>query len=322
MSRRRDDYHGYYSYYPEHHESAFHRFLNKSVVKNLLVMGLCILFVVVLLFFPYYYYTSGNSTLNNKSKFQVGIHYVFEQDDLGKISAQVKRIHDLGFSVIRITLECVPDEPDNTMNKKNDEFFKATSHYGIDVALVIGNDDLSDQIDYYLDRWGNSLSYIQVMNEPELSSSWSVGSLFTDDELFSKFEAIYSEVTSHGLNVQLYTNFEAAYMVRSNVPLQLSKNLDFVGFDVYMDSFLVISPHLIQNLQKITHKDVVITEFGMSTRSSQDQSDFIVKGLDMFKNMGLKGCWLCYWNSDNDDYGIRGRATEQAVGDWIARNAV
>jgi hypothetical protein len=320
MSRRWEDYGEEYQYYPERHESGFHRFLNKSVVKNLIVMGFCLLFVVVLIFFPFYYYSSGPG--NQNSKFQVGIHYVFEQDNLGQIYGQVKRIHDLGFSVIRITLECVPDEPDNTMNQKNDEFFSATAHFRVPVALVIGNDDLPDQVDYYLTQWGHYLSYVQVMNEPELSSSWSIGSLFTDDELLSKFETIYSVVASHNLDAKLYTNFEAGYIVRSNIPIELSKKLDFVGFDVYMDSFLVISPQLIQNLQKITHKEVVITEFGMSTRSSTEQSDFIIKGLNTFKNMGLSGCWLCYWNSDNDNYGIRNRSTERAVGDWIARNAV
>jgi hypothetical protein len=88
-----------------------------------------------------------------------------------------------------------------------------------------------------------------------------------------------------------------------------------------MDSFLVLSPHFVQNLQGITHKDVVITEFGMSTSNSLDQSNYIIKGLNLFKSMGLKGCWIVYWNSEFDNYGIRGTATEEAVGDWIAQNA-
>ena len=67
---------------------------------------------------------------------------------------------------------------------------------------------------------------------------------------------------------------------------------------------------------------MVITEFGMSTGNSQAQSDFIIKGLTLFKSMGLKGCWLVYWNSEFDNYGIRDRTSEQAVGDWIAKNAV
>ncbi len=103
--------------------------------------------------------------------------------------------------------------------------------------------------------------------------------------------------------------------------MEISKKLDFVGLDIYMDSFLVLSPHFVQNLQGLTHKDIVITEYGMSTSDSTAQSNFVIKGLNLYKSMGLKGCWLVYWNSAFDNYGIRGRPTEQAVGNWIPQNA-
>ena len=86
--------------------------------------------------------------------------------------------------------------------------------------------------------------------------------------------AFTSTVESHHLSVQLYTNFGIGYILRSNLPVEFSKKLDFVGLDVYMDSFLVLSPHFIQNLQTLTHKDVVITEFGMSTSDSTAQTSY------------------------------------------------
>jgi hypothetical protein len=298
---------------------AFIGFTNKSLVKNLIVITLCIAFFFVQVFYPYSYYASG--IRKPSSTFQVGIHYVYEQDSLDQIYGEVARIHDLGFKVIRISLECNPLDYNDTMNQKTDVFFSATGNYGLAVALVIQNLDTSDQVNYYLDRWGSHLRYIQVLNEPELSSSWDVGALFTDDEIISKFEIMYATVASHNLTVQLYTNFGIGYVIRSNVPIELSKKLDFVGLDVFMDSFLVLSPHFIQNLQKITGKDVIITEFGMSTGIDETQTDFIIKGLNLFKSIGLKGCWLVYWNSQFDKYGIRDRPTEKAVGDWIAQNA-
>ncbi len=205
--------------------------------------------------------------------------------------------------------------------RKRTSSFSATDNYGLDVALVIPNDDTAQKVNYYLDRWGSHLKYIQVMNEPESSSSWDVGALFTDNEIISKFDNMYSLVQSHHLSAQLYTNFGIGYTLRTNLPIEFSKKLDFVGLDIYMDSFLVLSPHFVQNMQAITHKDVVITEFGMSTSDSTAQTNFIIKGLDLFKSMGLKGCWLVYWNSEFDNYGIRGTSTEKAVGDWIAQNA-
>ena len=58
----------------------------------------------------------------------------------------------------------------------------------------------------------------------------------------------------------------------------------------------------------------------MSAIDDTAQSDYIIRGLNLFKNMGLKGCWLVYWNSVENCYGIRGRLTEQTVGEWIAQN--
>ncbi len=293
-------------------------FTNKSLVKNLLIVTLCVLFIFIQIFYPYNFYTLAAKDSN--SNFQVGIHYVYEQDSLTQIYGEVTQIYNLGFKVIRITLECNPQIDNDLQNQKTDAFFFATNQYGLAVALVIKNDDADQKINYYLDRWGSNLKYIQVMNEPETSSSWSVGAMFTDDEIISHFDKIYSIVESHQLSAQLYTNFGIGYLLRSNLPVEFSKKLDFVGLDVYMDSFLVLSPHLIQNLQALTHKNVVITEFGMSTSDSTAQTSFIIRGLNLFKSMDLKGCWLVYWNSEFDNYGIRGTSTEKAVGDWIAQN--
>ncbi len=299
--------------------SGFIGFTNRSLIKNLIVITLCVLFLFTQIFFPYQYYASADR--NGTSSFQVGIHYVYEQDNESQIYGEVTRIYDLGFKAIRITLECDPTDYNNTQNRKTDIFFSATDNYGLVVALVIKNLESTDKVDYYLNRWGSHIKYIQVMNEPEASSPWAVGALFSDDEILTNFDTMYSTVVSHHLSAQLYTNFGVGYVLRTNVPIELSKKLDFVGYDVFMDSFLVLSPHFIQNLHQITNKDVVITEFGMSTSNSQAQSDFIIKGLNLFKSMGLKGCWLVYWNSAFDNYGIRGRPAEQAVGDWIAQNA-
>jgi hypothetical protein len=294
-------------------------FFNKSLIKNLLITTLAILLVFVQIFYPYQFYSSADR--NGNSNFQVGVHYVYEQDDLNQIYSQVTQIYDLGFKAIRITLECDPTDYNHIQNQKTDAFFSASDQYGIAVSLVIQNLDLADKVNYYLDRWGTHLSYIQVMNEPEASSTWSVGSIFSDDEIISTFDNMYATVAAHNLPAKLYTNFGIGYSLRSNVPITLSQKLDFVGLDIFMDSFLVLSPHFVDNLRKITNKDVMITEFGMSTTNNQAQSDFLIKGLNLFKSMGLKGCWLVYWNSEFDNYGIRGKLAQQTVGEWIANNA-
>jgi hypothetical protein len=145
--------------------------------------------------------------------------------------------------------------------------------------------------------------------------------LYTDDELFTRFQQVYALAEPYRSTAKLYTNFEAGFLLRTNVPIELSKQLDFVGYDVFTESFLVLSPNLIQLLQKTTNKEVVVTEFGMSTGNDAVQSDYIIRGLNLFKSMGLKGSWLVYWNSVDNNYGIRGRLAEQKVEEWIAKNA-
>jgi hypothetical protein len=291
--------------------------VNNRMVRNLLLISLCIIMVLVQFFFPYFYFSSLPSSSNS---FEVGITYVYEQDNIGQIYDEVSRIKNLGFQVIRVNLVCDSEDPGDYANSLTDVFFDATQNLGMRVALIIHNDDAVAKIDYYLSRWGGYLYCIQVLNEPELSSSWDIGALFTDDEITSKFEQAYSVIESHQLSVLLYTNFEAGFVVRTNLPIKFSENLDFVGFDVFMDSFLVLSPNFIQLLHKITNKDVIVTEFGMSSNDDLAQSDFIIRGLNLFKNMGLKGCWIVYWNSLNNAYGIRGRFAEQTVSEWIAQN--
>src|SRR5512137_2920405 len=99
---------------------GFIGFTNKSLIKNLIVITLSIMFLFVQVFFPYQYYASAQR--NPNSTFQVGIHYVYEQDNLDQIYDQVTLIHDLGFKAIRITLECNPADENDLQNQKTDMF--------------------------------------------------------------------------------------------------------------------------------------------------------------------------------------------------------
>jgi len=293
--------------------------LNSNMVRTLTIISLCIILVLVQIFFPYFYFSSSYKDSN--SPFQVGVTYVYEQDNIGQISTEVSRIKNLGFSIIRVNLVCDSTELNDYLNSMTDVFYTATQQLGMKVALIIQNHIETNELRYYLDRWGKYLSYVQILNEPELSSSWDIGALFTDDEIVSKFQQVRSIIEQYTLQAQLYTNFGAGFVVRTNIPIELSENLDFVGFDVFMESFLALSTNMIQLLHKITNKEVVITEFGMSTVDDVAQSDYIIKGLNFFKSMGLRGCWIVYWNSEADYYGIRGRLAEKKVGEWIAQNA-
>ena len=289
------------------------------MVRTLIIMSLCMSMVFVQIFFPYFYFSS--SSRNSNSTFEVGVTYVYERDNVGQIYDEVSHIHDLGIRVIRVNMVCDSIDASGYLNGMTDVFFSAVQSLNMHVALIIKNNEDINGLSFYLGRWGRYLTYVQILNEPESSSSWDVGALFTDDETTSKFEQVYSTVEQAQLSAQLYTNFGAGFLARTNLPIKFSEKLDFVGFDVFMDSFLTLSPSMVQLLHKITNKDVVIAEFGMSTSDDTAQSDYIIKGLNLFKSMGLRGCWIVYWNSADNYYGIRGRLAEKTVGEWIAQNA-
>ena len=293
--------------------------LNNRIAWTLIIISLCFILVFVQIFFPYFYYSS--LTRKSNSPFEVGVSYVYEQDSIGQIYSEVSRIKNLGFEVIRVNLVCQSVDPNNYLNTETEVFISAIKQLDMRVALKLNNHDLAGDIDYYLGRWGKDLTYIQILNEPDVASSWEPGALFTDDEAGSRFDEIYSIVQQHQLSALLYTNFGPAFVARTNLPVRFSEKLDFVGYDVFMDSLLTLSPNMVQLLHKITNKEIVIAEFGMSTSNDQEQSNYLIKGLSLFKNMGVRGCWLVYWNSVSDNYGIRGRLTEQKVGEWIAQNA-
>jgi hypothetical protein len=289
-----------------------------KMVWTLIIISLCFILVFVQFFYPYFFYTSLSKSSN--ASFEVGVSYVYERDSVDQIYSEVSHIKDLGIKVIRVNLVCDSSNPSSYLNALSDVFFSAVRQLGLKVALIVNDHESTGDINYYLDRWGSNLSYIQILNEPDVASSWEMGALFTDDEAGSKFEDIYTIVVQHQLSVQYYTNFSPAFVARTNLPIKFSEKLNFVGFDVFMDSFLTISPNMIQLLHKITNKNVVISEFGMSTSNDATQSDYIIRGLNLFKNMGLKGCWIVYWNTADNDYGIRGRLAEQKIGEWIAQN--
>ena len=211
--------------------------MSKSLTKNLIVTVLCIVLVILQIFFPYLYYSS--STKNNpNSTFSVGVTYLYEEDNVSQIYDQVSQIHGLGFQTIRVDLVCDPSNAGDILNLQTDTFFNAAQYFNISVAVIINNQAETSTIQYYLTNWGKYLSYIQILNEPELSSSWAPGALFTDDEITDNFQQDYAVVQSFHLSAQLYTNFEVGFLLRSNIPIELSKNLNFVGLDVYMQSFL------------------------------------------------------------------------------------
>ncbi len=194
-----------------------------KIVWTLIIISLCFILVFVQFFFPYLFFTSASRGSN--SSFEVGVTYVYERDNVEQIYSEVSHLKDLGFTVIRVNIVCDSSNPNSYLNTLSDVFFSAVRQLGMKVALIINEHESTGDINYCLDKWGSDFSYIQVLNEPDVASSWEMGALFTDDEAGSKFMDIYTIVEQHQLPAQLYTNFSPAFVARTNLPITFSEKL-------------------------------------------------------------------------------------------------
>lgn len=288
------------------------------LVKAFLCFLFSFLLVLLILFYPFIHFRYV--VFSNSRKVIVGVSYDYNIEPRGYILDNLKRLHELGVRVLRVPLVCDAYNLNSDANNKTETFYSLVEYYGFNVSVVVDVWVDNSTLKFYLERWGKYLSYIQILNEPELRKSWAEGAYFLDDEIFHEFFRIKNITDSFNLNVKYYTNFSPAVVLRSNVLVVLSRYLDFVGFDVYMDFFYYLTPNFIEYVRKLCGgKEVIISEFGCCDVDDVKQADYIINCLDLFSSMGLSQAWIFHYNAV--PYCIRGRLAESRVAEWIGRQS-
>lgn len=261
------------------------------------------------------------------NKLVVGVTYWYNLDGEGEIFDNVRRIKELGIKVIRVPLYCNPNSLFSAENNRTERFYYAVEYFGgLNVSLMIHHTATEEYLRFYLEHWRQHLSYIQILNEPEVTSSWAEGAYYLDDEIVNKFMFFKNITDEYDLNVKYYVNFSPLFVARSNLVTLLGSQVDFLGYDSYMSSVFFLNPRFIEVLRKISGKDVIVTEFGSASQNENEQADFILNNLEMFKNMGIEQAWIFSWNGENGDpsysgYAIRNKLAEEKVAEWIERNS-
>ena len=126
-------------------------------------------------------------------------------------------------------------------------------------------------------------------------------------------------INDYNSSIKLYTNFSPAYLIRANLVMFFANITDFLGLDVYMDSGVTFTPFIYNVMQKISNnKSIIISEFGINEKDDTKQANFIVNGLNFFKNLGINEVWLVYWNGEG--YGIGGRLAMTKIQEFIRGN--
>ena len=287
--------------------------------KYLLMTVLMIVMIFFNLFGPYYL----TFLFPNNNKMSLGIQYWYLGADIYR---DLQSINETGFKTIKIHLDCDTINYFGGPNNDTDLFYRIVKeYYNFKITVIVWYDDL-DKLDYYLERWGKYVTYIQVLNEPDVSSAWTLpGAVYIDEEIYTLTETIVQKVRAYNSSIGLYTNLTPGILLRSNLPGFFSNITDFLGLDIYMDSGLRFSPFIYSSMKKLSNnKEIIISEFGICDNDDTRQADYIIEGLNFFKNYGIKECWLMCWGGQGswvgEGYNIGGRLAQQRIKEWIQQN--
>ena len=287
-----------------------------KLVKHLTLTISMICMVFFNLLAPYYL-TNIFPKKGNKMTLGIQYNYMIASD----VGVDLQQINQTGFKVIRINF-FYDSNPTSIISNRTFLFYRVVQYYNFKIALIVGPNDV-EFLDEYLSSWGKYISYVQVLNEPELLTSWAPGAFYLDEEIFTLARTIVEKVraynSAYNSTIKLYTNFSPAFLIRANLVKFFANFTDFLGLDVYMDSGLKFMPFIYNMLQKISGKRIIITEFGISEKDDVRQADFIISGLNFFKNFGIEECWIFYW--EGEGYGIKDRLAQEKIKEWIMLNS-
>jgi len=289
----------------------------KKISKHLVITLSIIVMAFFNIFAPYYI----TFIFPSSNKMIIGVDYYIDSEVA--IAEDLEAMNIVGIKVIKIELLCEPNSLTDYTNNRTKVFFEQISFYDFKIAVKVMREDVW-KLGYYLEHWGDKIDYIQVLNEPELIQGFGEGALLLDDEIFTPVRQIISNVTAYNVanngNISMYTNFSPAFLLRTNI-VQFYSNfteIKFLGFDVYMDIGIQTTPFIDLALRRLSGRETIVTEFGISTLDENKKTEFVISGLNFFKAYGYKQCWLLYWNGQ--EYEISGTKLEVALKEWIKDN--
>jgi hypothetical protein len=277
--------------------------IKKYVIPIILIVS----FVLLHLYLPYLLLTNLNI---NKSKPILGVTYWYNIDNDWEIHQSMELLNKTGIKVIRIPLYSdITDVKSNSYNLTR-IFFELVERYNFSVALMV-SETLTyyipqESVDFYFMKWGKFIKYVQILNEPELLTGWTMNYPLLPEELYNLFMDAYNKTVNamqkYNCKPLLYTNFSPVSIVRSDVPTKLSQFLDFVGIDIYMESGLQTFYYFYRILQVMSKKQVIVTEFGYTSDNKELQKNYVMSCIKTFQNLGISQAWIFDWNGNWTPY--------------------
>ena len=250
-----------------------------------------------------------NLNISN-TKLTLGVTYWYSTDTDWDLYQNFDLMNKTGIKVIRIPL-CtdITDILSNSYNLTK-VFFELVGHYNFSVALMVSETVTQyipkESVDFYFEKWGKYITYVQILNEPELLTGWTLQYPLIPEELYNLFTDAYNKVVNatqkYNCKPLLYTNFSPVAIIRSDVPAKLCPYLDFVGIDIYMEAGIQTFYYFYRTLQKMTNKPIIVAEFGYVAENKEAQKNFILSAIKTFQNLGITQAWIHDWGSSSPPY--------------------
>ena len=280
--------------------------IGSQIVDSTKSIGLLLIIIITILSISYSF------EMEEPQKPIIGIYYNYSQDSTIEIISNLQRMKEIGFQIISIPI-LWNDNPTSPIRIKNRVFYSTAKQLGFEI-YVREPWNLAEYTPY-LSEYGDKITYIQIMNEADakLLKEW-----YVPGELIS-IACENAEIAKKiNPNIKTVASFATPFLI--TLVHDIAQYADIVALDIYEDINLYTFPIQMQILLTASGKqNLWIGEFGYATPNDQDQANFIIKGLNLFKKNGVETVIIWVWH-DNVGLKIKDRQAETEIENWIKNN--
>jgi len=243
------------------------------------------------------------------AKPMLGIFYCYYYDDTLTITTELERMKADGFQIIFIPYVWWSDDPQSPWRVQTDVLYTKAAQLGLKVYV---REPDPATLEKYLNAYASKISYFQVINEADakLLKEWAV-----PGELTSTAWKNAETIKKFNPNIKTVASFSTPLF--PDLIQSIAQHVDIIALDIYEQIQLNTFPVQMQTMLTLSGKHTIwIGEFGCATLDDQQQADFILKGLNMFKTNGVEAVIVWSWNT-NTGLAIKGRQAETTIRKWV-----
>jgi hypothetical protein len=242
----------------------------------------------------------------------IGIVYWYYYDDTLTITSELEKMKADGFQIICIPYVWWSDDPQSPWRVQTDTLYTKAAQLGLKIYV---REPDPYTLEKYLNAYASKISYFQVINEADARflKEWNV-----PGELASIAWKNAETIKKFNQNIKTVASFSTPLF--PDLTSSIAQHVDIIALDIYEQVQLDTFPVQMQTLLTLSGKHTIwIGEFGYATLDDQQQANFLLKGLNLFKANGVEAVIVWSWNS-NVGLNIKGRLAETTIRKWVTES--